>query len=191
MQSTPEKIKRVALRLLERSGAKGVSMRKVAQTIGVTPMALYHHFKNREALLEAVVSEEFAQLEREFAQTELQGRGEDRLVQILLVYVNYALARPRVFDYLFAERRAGARQYPRDFRAGRSPTINRIAEIIRAGMAKGEFKSGDEWEISMIFWAHVHGFVMLYRADRFDLSEKQFRALVTTSIRGLMHGLAK
>lgn len=191
MDSTPERIKKVALKLLERSGAKSVSMRKVAQAIDVTPMALYHHFENREALLDSVVAEEFAELERQFAEVELRGRGEERLIQILLVYVDYALKRPRVFDYLFSEQRAGARRYPEDFRAGRSPTLNRIAELVRAGIAEGDLKSGDAWEIALTLWAHVHGFVMLYRAGRFDVSENQFRALVTASIRRLLHGIAK
>jgi len=35
----------------------------------------------------------------------------------------------------------------------------------------------------------VHGYVMLYRGGRIDLSEKEFRKLVDRSIGRLLHGL--
>jgi hypothetical protein len=38
-------------------------------------------------------------------------------------------------------------------------------------------------------WAHTHGYVSLYRGGRFDLPEKEFRALVRRSLRRLIHGL--
>lgn len=190
MSTTAEDMKRAALKLLERGGPDAVSMRAVARATGVTPMAIYHHFENRTALLDAVVAEEFAQLEAEWVKAQLTGSLEDKLDQALLGYVAYALERPRVFDYVFAEKRAGARRYPADFRARRSPTLNRIVDVVEAGIQAGDLAAGDPWEIALILWAHVHGFVMLYRAGRFALSETQFRTLVRRSIHALLHGLA-
>lgn len=191
MSSTAEDIQRVALKLLEKSGAEAVSMRRVAAAVGVTPMALYHHFKNRRALLDAIVAAEFCELERQLTEKQVSGTQVERLISVLEVYVDYALQHPRVFDYLFTESRAGARRYPDDFRAGLSPTLNRIAELVTTGIARRELKPGDAWEISLSLWAHVHGYVMLYRAGRFDLSEKQFRALIRRSLTALFHGLEK
>ena len=57
--STKELIRSAALRLLEREGPEGVSMRRVAKQVGITPMAIYHHFRNRDALLVAVTDGEF------------------------------------------------------------------------------------------------------------------------------------
>jgi AcrR family transcriptional regulator len=190
MSSTADEIKTAARRLLERGGPAAVSMRRVAEVVEVTPMAIYHHFRNRTALLDAVVAEEFAKLEQAFVARQLKGTLEQKVQQVLGGYVAYALERPRIFDYLFAEQRAGARRYPADFRAGRSPTLNCIATLVREGVAAGEWPRRDEWEVAMVLWAHVHGFVMLYRAGRFDLSEGQFRALVRRSVHHLLHGLA-
>jgi AcrR family transcriptional regulator len=188
--TTSERVKAVALKVLETEGPEAVSMRRIAKAVRITPMAIYHHFESRTALLDAVVAEEFTLLEQEFAERELSGSLEQQLIRMLLGYVNYALRRPRVFDYLFAQAREGARQYPRDFRAGASPTLNRIAELVRRGINEGYLERGDEWEIAMVLWAHVHGFVMLFRANRFALTEGEFRALVTRSIKQLLHGLA-
>jgi TetR/AcrR family tetracycline transcriptional repressor len=49
-------IVREALRLIDRDGAQGLSMRSLALQLGVVPMALYRHVSGREDLLEAVVA---------------------------------------------------------------------------------------------------------------------------------------
>src|SRR6056297_3627105 len=46
-----EKIIAAAMILLDRDGEKGFSMRKLAGEMGVDPMALYHHHRNRDALM--------------------------------------------------------------------------------------------------------------------------------------------
>jgi AcrR family transcriptional regulator len=188
--STAEQISAAALRILEKEGAAAVSMRRVASAVGITPMAIYHHFEDRAALLTSVVDREFAKLEADFFSSDkLTGEPGADIRRIVDAYVRYALERPRIFDYVFAEERAGARRYPEDFRAGRSPTVTRLAEVLCAGMDAGRLEREDEWEVAIHVWAHVHGYVMLYRAGRFNLAEKSFRALLKRSVGRLLHGL--
>ena len=54
-QATQERISETALRLFETDGEAGVSMRRVATAVGITPMAIYHHFADRRSLLNFVV----------------------------------------------------------------------------------------------------------------------------------------
>lgn len=58
-QSKPD-ILRLAIPLFAQSGFNGVSMRHVADTVGVTPAALYHHFKDKEQLYLETMSYAFA-----------------------------------------------------------------------------------------------------------------------------------
>jgi AcrR family transcriptional regulator len=44
-----------ALVVMEARGLDGVSMRAVAERIGVTPMALYHHVRDKQDLVDGVV----------------------------------------------------------------------------------------------------------------------------------------
>ena len=44
-----------ALRLGDEAGVEAVTIRRLAQELGVTPMALYWHFKNKDELLQGVV----------------------------------------------------------------------------------------------------------------------------------------
>ena len=164
-------------------------MRRVANEVGITPMAIYHHFANREALLDAVVESEFEHLVEFFSAPGRNRSLEASIVHIMDGYISYALAHPRIFDYVFSAPRPGSRRFPEDFRARRSPTLNVVFDIVSTWMKAGKLKRDDAWEISMELWAHAHGYLMLYRAGRFALSPDEFKQLVHRSIGRLLHGL--
>lgn len=164
-------------------------MRRVAKEIGITPMAIYHHFANRDSLLGAVVDQEFSQLAVYFNRASKGQSFENELMHIMDGYMDYALAHPRIFDYVFSNPRPGARRFPDDFRARHSPTLNPVADTIEKWIKAGKLKRDDVWEIAMEVWAHVHGYLTLYRGGRFHLDEAEFRKLVHRSLRRLLHGL--
>lgn len=152
-------------------------------------MAIYHHFPNREILLRSVVDKEFEQLLELIRRTPARRSCEAQICHIMDAYLDYAFARPHIFDFVFSKARPDARRFPEDFRARRSPTLNPIADTVAHWMHRGELKNDDVWEIALELWAHAHGYVMLYRAGRFSLSQKDFKALVQRSIRRMLNGL--
>jgi AcrR family transcriptional regulator len=164
-------------------------MRRVAQAVGITPMAIYHHFPNREALLHFITDREFAKFLGYIQAVPARGSNESRLLKSMDAYIDYAFDRPRIFDYVFSQPRPNARRYPDDFRARRSPTLNPIADMVAHAMEAGYLKRDDVWEIALELWAHAHGYITLYHGGRFHLSEAEFRALVRRSLRRLIHGL--
>jgi AcrR family transcriptional regulator len=188
-KDTERRIARVALRILEKEGPEAVSMRRIAALATITPMAIYHHFANREVLLRSVVDKEFEQLLDFIRKTPPSGSFEVDLTHIMDAYIDYAFARPHIFDYVFSKSRHGARRFPDDFRARRSPTLNPIADSIAHWMEEGKLKKDDTWEIALELWAHAHGYVMLYRAGRFNLSHSEFKKLVQRSLTRLFDGL--
>jgi AcrR family transcriptional regulator len=189
--TTSQQIYQCALRILEAEGPQAVSMRRVAKEVGVTPMAIYHHFPSRDALLNAVVESEFAQLVEFLGQSNGKRSFEAAMIQIMDGYIDYAFAHPRIFDYVFSMPRPGARRFPDDFRARRSPTLNITADIVSSWMKLGKLKRDDQWEIAMELWAHIHGYLTLWRGGRFHLSEDEFRKLAHRSLRRLLYGLAR
>lgn len=189
-QSTVQRISEAALRILEKEGPDAVSMRRVARAAGITPMAIYHHFADRKTLLTRITEQEFEQLLECIQAHPLKGNAGDRVVTVMEGYLDYALGRPRLFDYVFVQPRAGARQFPGDFRARRSPTLNVVADVVLDAMKDGFLRKDDVWEVAFALWAHVHGYVVMYRAGRFEGSEKQFRSLVRRSMRRFLRGLA-
>lgn len=53
----PESILQAAIRLADRDGLAGLSMRRLGSELGVEAMAIYHHFPSKDALLDAMVGE--------------------------------------------------------------------------------------------------------------------------------------
>src|SRR5262249_37421936 len=119
--SASKEIASAALRLLEKEGVEAVSMRRVAEEVGVTPMAIYHHFPNRDALLRSITDGEFQRLLQFCSRRLRTGRLESALLNILDGYLDYAIAYPNLFDYVFLKPRPDARRFPHDFRARKSP----------------------------------------------------------------------
>lgn len=57
----PATILRAAVGLADRDGLSALSMRRLGAELGVEAMAIYHHFPNKDALLDAMVGELVAQ----------------------------------------------------------------------------------------------------------------------------------
>jgi AcrR family transcriptional regulator len=188
-KSTAERIAESALRILEEEGPEHVSMRRIALAVGITPMAIYHHYPDREALLKSITDAEFAKLKTYSDSAIEKYKSKPDLTLLGMPYLDYAFDRPRVFDYVFSKPRFDARKFPEDFRARRSPTLTPLADVVREAMKKRELKKDDVWEVALQLWAHAHGYVTLYRAGRFSLDEKKFRALYHRAMRRLLHGL--
>src|SRR4051812_36158720 len=123
--STAQNVAAAAKEILIADGAAAVTMRRVAQAVGVTPMTIYRHFANRDALLRHIADTAFADIAQQWLRSAAQagsGDVEARMMAVLDDYLDFALDQPRLYEFAFGERREEARMYPTDFRAGRSPT---------------------------------------------------------------------
>lgn len=187
--ASAERILQAARALLARGGAQAVSMRRVGEAVGLTPMAIYRHFPNREALLQRVADDSFDEIARHWTARQHGGDVVARLRATQRIYLDYALAWPHLFDHAFSLRRERARRYPEDFRARRSPTLNVVADVVLEAQQAGRLGAGDAWDIAMTLWAHTHGLIALYRAGRFSFDERQFRAFYEASLDRLLDGL--
>jgi AcrR family transcriptional regulator len=58
-----ERVLEAAIRVADRGGVEAITMRRVAQELGVEAMSLYHHVPNKEAILDGVIDVVFAAIE--------------------------------------------------------------------------------------------------------------------------------
>lgn len=187
--STLAQILTAARQILDRDGIDAVAMRAVAEAVGLTPMALYRHFENRAALLNALADEGFQALAAKLTVTKLRGDMESQLMQLSDVFLDHALKFPHLYDLMFLARREGARSYPEDFKAGRSPTFNPTVQVLEEAMRRGELRQDDALEIAFELSAISHGLLVLYRGGRVSLNAKQFRSFYQQSFRRYLNGL--
>lgn len=189
--TTQNKIVAAARQLFETEGAGAVSMRRVADAVGITPMAIYRHFKNREDLLKHISDIAFQEVAQEWAVRAQHPDLMHGLRHSMENYLDYALQHPHLFDYSFSVARDDARRFPEDFRARRSPTLNVVADMLEEGIRRGLLRERDPWDLAMVMWGHAHGLISLYRAGRFSYDEAQFRAFYLQSFGVLFDGIKR
>ncbi len=186
---TAQRIANTARRLLDRGGTEAVTMRRVASAVGITAMAVYRHYPDRNGLLTAVADKGFEELTAHLATISFSGSFEERLSRMAEIYLDHALKNPRLFELMFLKPRHGARKYPRDFVAGTSPTANLMAEVIREGMRNRYFLKDNEWEIVFEMGALSQGLILLFLGGRMAVSKEEFRAFYRRSFRRYFHGI--
>jgi AcrR family transcriptional regulator len=89
---TRARIARAALAVADEHGASGFSMRLIAERLGVTPMALYHHVDDKAAVVALVVDEVIA----ETPLPSTTGNWRDDLIALALWMRQSAMAHPAV-----------------------------------------------------------------------------------------------
>jgi AcrR family transcriptional regulator len=154
-------------------------------------MAIYRHYPDRASLLNALADEGFEELTALLAGKKFSGSIEGQLTEMVEIYLEHALQKPRLFELMFLKPREGARRYPRDFKAGRSPTANLMAAVVQRAIDSGYFRNDDAWEIVFAMGALSHGLIMLYLGGRMGVPPAHFRAFYRRSFRRYIHGIRK
>ena len=180
--NTREKILAAACKAFERHGPEGLSLRDIAAKVGITPMAIYRHFENKEALVDALVMDALDQWSAIVAALPAAA-GVAKLEQVGDAFLDFALREPRRFEAAFLLPSRKARRYPDDFAAGRSPAGNVQLKVLEEGLRQGQLAGASAVEIMLINSALSQGLVTLYRAGRIAGGEAEFRALYRRAMR--------
>jgi len=139
-----------------REGYDGVSMRKVAERVGCSHGNLYLHFKDKEALFEALVAESFDRFGEELRKRSGAAKGGDP-VEILRragrAYVEFGVANPSIYEFAFLLRRPG-RHKPH-------VTYERVEALVRRCVKEKRFRRVDVDVASQSLWAAAHGITSL------------------------------
>ena len=163
-------------------------MRRVADAVGITPMAIYRHYPNREAMLDAIAEAVSAELAARWGRRDDEPDVDRRLLGLLNDFLDFALGSPHLYALVMIERRPGTRTFPTDYAAGRSPSFAPMLRAVEDGIAKGVLRDTDPAELAMTLAATGLGLVQLYLGGRIGLSETDFRALCERSAFTVLDG---
>ena len=186
---TAARIASAARAILVSEGAAAVSMRRVAEAAGITPMAIYTHYPSRDALLRAVADAAFAELAGKWAKRPAPGGWEAGVLGLLEDFLDFALSDPHLFTFLFTEMWEHGRRFPEDFRYGGTPTFTQVIETVERGMQEGLLRRDDALEVALTLTGHTQRLVQLYLGGHIDLSEQDFRALCARATGRIVNGL--
>jgi AcrR family transcriptional regulator len=145
--------------LLETGHAKAVSIRSVAQRVGVTPPSIYLHFADKDALLDAVCARYFEKLDEEMQRVAFdQPSTIDVLRAQGLAYVRFALKTPELYRIAtMAESRPGSDV---DVALNSSAFLH-MRNSVESLMREGIYPSGDPVDKALELWTAAHGVAAL------------------------------
>jgi len=185
-----DRILREARRLYERHGLPGLSMRRVSSRLHVTPMALYRHYAGKDALVDALVAEGFAEFETYVARAADAPTSLATIRGMLTGYVDFALARPRMFELMFLTPRQGVPGAPASLASSPSAAFTRIIGAFAKGMQDGTFAVDDPPQAMLFAWAAIHGIIALHFSGRFAGDDVLFRRIAQQQIERVLRALA-
>lgn len=81
------------LEMVAADGYEGLSLRRVAERVGIAHRSLYNHFADRDALLDAIAEQAYL---RQGEALKAAGDSDD----YVRLYVGFALAEPRLYDLI-------------------------------------------------------------------------------------------
>jgi TetR/AcrR family tetracycline transcriptional repressor len=96
---TKQAVAERALRLGDEEGLEAVTIRRLAQELGVTPMALYWHFKNKDELLLGIVDHALSTVRADRAATDPWQKQLRAMVEALVTVMR---EHPSLPDLMFA-----------------------------------------------------------------------------------------
>lgn len=88
---TRQRLIDVAVRLFARHSFAGTSLQMIADEMGITKAAVYHHFRTREELLSAVVEPALRQLRADIESAETKRTPHARAEHLLTAYATLAV----------------------------------------------------------------------------------------------------
>ena len=145
--------------LLETGHAKAVSIRSVAQRVGVTPPSIYLHFADKDALLDAVCARYFEKLDEEMQRAAAdQPSRIDVLRAQGLAYVRFALKTPEL--YRIATMGEGRPGSDVDTTLNSSAFVH-MRNSVESLMAEGIYPPGDSTAMALELWTVAHGVAAL------------------------------
>ncbi len=148
-----------ALALLSEGGADALSLRAVARRAGVSAMAPYRHYPDKEALLAAVAVHGFDGLRDVLRAADAAAPASDALVAQAVAYVRYAEEHRALFRLMFGP----ARLCPH-------PALQAAGEaayaVLATRVAAQTPADADRDACALGCWSLVHGLASLFLDGR-------------------------
>jgi len=194
-ETTRERIIDTAREMFARDGYDAVTMRAIAQRIEYTPPAIYHHFRDKDDLIQEICRRDFGALAGGFTRLASVKDPVERLRRIGHTYVDFALDHPNHYRVMFMT------PLPKSAKVGidhKNPDqdayaflLKTVEEALRAGRFRPEHR--DAALLAQLLWASVHGVASLHIAKGQDdwIEWRNPRTSGNRMVEAMMHGVLR
>ena len=145
--------------LIERGSEDAVSIRAIADAVGVTPPSIYLHFGDKEELFVAVCDARFEELDRRSEEAaagatdpmdEVRRRGE--------AYIRFGLDNPEQYRILFLNPQPDTKSADQ---VEKWACLQHMVEAVARAMDTGMIAPADPFFVTLELWAAAHGLTSL------------------------------
>lgn len=178
--------------MLGEVGIDGLSLRKLAERVGVSRMAPYHHFRDKHDLLCALASEGFGALQQ--LVDNVDWRPGDNLHAALgrfvRAYIDFATSEPERYELMFGRPIWKSAHPTEALRQTAHACFRDYAELIRALLGDRQLPQGSSpLRLAQASWATLHGLCRLVN-DGIYIDVGDMRAVSDEAIRVMLAGLS-
>ena len=182
MEDIKSRIVAAARALYFERGPDAVTMRAVAERVGVTATALYRHFADKNAILAEVMGEGSRLLGSHLFRALEAPTPLERLRATANAYLDCAATQPQAYRALYEP---GEMEEGSPIQLQRGAMRRFLRDRIREGMDAGVVAPGDPDGTAMSVWATLHGLASLHHAGITRVEWVRERVL-TSMIEGIL-----
>lgn len=182
-----EELLETALQLFRQKGYHATSMQDIADSMGLRKASLYHYIDAKEDLLVAIYRRTIAEYsERIRAISAGPGPASQRLAQAIKAHLESIISHADMFAVYLYENRSLPPAHQEAVRAASRDYRRRFEDIIREGIAAGEFKAVDPHVAALLILGACNWLPQWYSPSG-KMSTDEITGLFTeVLLRGLM-----
>ncbi|MBV9420366.1 MAG: TetR/AcrR family transcriptional regulator [Alphaproteobacteria bacterium] len=184
-----ERLCDAATKLFDTRGREGFTMRELASELRVSAMTPYRYFKDKEDILAAVRARAFNRwADKLEAAFESAGPAAEKSAAVYRAYVDFAFNETAAYKLMFDLAQPDEAEYP-ELVAANTRARATMTAYVRALVDEGILE-GDPELIGHVFWASLHGAVVLKLAGKLH-ADYDFERISGAAFQRLFEGFRK
>jgi AcrR family transcriptional regulator len=168
--------------LLVEDGYEGFSMRRLAHRCGYTAPTIYHHFRDKQGLIDAVIEAQLSLLLAGLRRVPGSPDPAGTLRALLLEFARFGIEHPTPYQLMSLPRPADAPPPPSE-----DELRSFLEQPLRSLEADARLRCREVEEAVQFFWVLLHGLVSLRISQRdYAWSPSLLEFAIDTALRGLV-----
>ncbi len=175
----------IAFEIVGHEGGAKLTMRHLADIIGISHTALYRHYKNKDAVLVKVAAKGFKQVMLQMAEGLKQHElsASKQLSEAAIAYIIFGLKHRQIYQLMYGK--FGVKDIFANELGDLSQKMNEILKlIIQKGQAEGDFKPNDVDFLALSLWSFMHGFIELQQNAKKTYARDDIEKMVCLILSG-------
>ena len=181
--------------LFVEKGYEAVTMREIAKRIEYSPTAIYLHFRDKKAVMDAICDQDFLALAKKFGKIAEIADPLERLRAAGLAYADFAMKHPNHYRLMFMTQHPAHSPEDSAIEVGNRDqdayafVLWTATEAIEKGRLRKELD--DPELVAQIVWSAIHGWVSLRMTKCNEVwvdwrpTKRSIEAVIEMTIRGI------